>query len=107
MPLTVRERLGPYEIVAQLGAVGTGKAYRARGPRLSRDAAIKAHSNPGFGFGEEKEASGWLSEFSFSSCFAGETGYHALPTALAARIGNELLKVGRNHCAPLRHDLHE
>ena len=34
-------RLGPYEIVRHIGAGGMGEVYRARDPRLGRDAAIK------------------------------------------------------------------
>lgn len=34
-------QLGPYEIVALLGAGGMGEVYRARDPRLARDVAIK------------------------------------------------------------------
>ena len=41
MPLTVGTHLGPYEIVAPLGAGGMGEVYRARDPRLKRDIAIK------------------------------------------------------------------
>ncbi len=41
MPLTPGARLGPYEIVAPLGAGGMGEVYRARDPRLKRDVAIK------------------------------------------------------------------
>jgi eukaryotic-like serine/threonine-protein kinase len=34
-------RLGPYEIVSQIGAGGMGEVYRARDSRLKRDVAIK------------------------------------------------------------------
>jgi eukaryotic-like serine/threonine-protein kinase len=41
MPLTAGQKLGPYEIVAPLGAGGMGEVYRARDTRLGRDVAIK------------------------------------------------------------------
>ena len=41
MPLTVGEKLGPYEIIAPIGAGGMGEVYRARDSRLNRDVAIK------------------------------------------------------------------
>jgi eukaryotic-like serine/threonine-protein kinase len=34
-------RLGPYEVIAPLGAGGMGEVYRARDPKLERDVAIK------------------------------------------------------------------
>ncbi len=41
MPLSTGEKLGPYEIVAPLGAGGMGEVYKARDTRLDRSVAIK------------------------------------------------------------------
>ncbi len=41
MPLAAGTRLGPYEVVAPIGAGGMGEVYRARDTRLQRDVAIK------------------------------------------------------------------
>src|ERR1017187_3844372 len=41
MPLTSGTKLGPYEIVAPIGAGGMGEVYRARDTRLDRTVAIK------------------------------------------------------------------
>jgi len=41
MPLVAGMRLGPYEIVAPIGAGGMGEVYRALDTRLSRTVAIK------------------------------------------------------------------
>jgi len=41
MALTPGAKLGPYEIIAPLGAGGMGEVYRARDPQLGRDVAIK------------------------------------------------------------------
>ncbi|HEU5248676.1 MAG TPA: protein kinase [Thermoanaerobaculia bacterium] len=41
MTLSAGTRLGPYEVLAPLGAGGMGEVYRARDRRLDRDVAIK------------------------------------------------------------------
>ena len=39
--ITAGTKLGPYEIVSQIGAGGMGEVYRARDPKLGRDVAVK------------------------------------------------------------------
>jgi len=41
MSVTIGTKLGPYEIIAPIGAGGMGEVYRARDTRLGRDVAIK------------------------------------------------------------------
>src|SRR5947207_3256999 len=41
MSLAPGVRLGPYQIVAAIGAGGMGEVYRARDARLNRDVAVK------------------------------------------------------------------
>ena len=44
MPLTSGTRLGPYEILAPIGAGGMGEVWKARDTRLDRTVAIKVSS---------------------------------------------------------------
>ena len=41
MPLSSGDKLGPYKILAAIGAGGMGEVYRAEDPRLNRTVAIK------------------------------------------------------------------
>ena len=61
MPLTSGTRLGPYEVVAPLGAGGMGEVYQARDTRLERTVAVKilpahAAADPEFRARFEREA---------------------------------------------------
>jgi Tol biopolymer transport system component/predicted Ser/Thr protein kinase len=61
MALTSGTKLGPYEIVAPIGAGGMGEVYRARDSRLDREVAIKVlpshlSENPEFRARFEREA---------------------------------------------------
>src|ERR1017187_5223403 len=41
MELNPGAKLGPYEIISQIGKGGMGEVWKARDPRLNRDVAIK------------------------------------------------------------------
>jgi Tol biopolymer transport system component len=118
MPLTPGTRLGPYEIVAPLGAGGMGEVYRARDTRLDRDVAVKvlpqhlsSNTDVRARFEREARAVSSLNHPHICTLFDvgrdGETDYlvmeliegesladrlrkGALPTADALRIGEQI-----------------
>jgi eukaryotic-like serine/threonine-protein kinase len=55
MPLSVGDKLGPYECIAPIGRGGMGEVWKARDPRLNRDVAIKV-SDARFSDRFEREA---------------------------------------------------
>src|SRR6202049_3281758 len=55
MPLSAGDKLGPYEILAPIGAGGMGEVWKARDTRLDRIVAIKL-SKPEFSERFEREA---------------------------------------------------
>ena len=73
-------RMGPYEIVAPLGAGGMGEVYRARDPRIARDVALKILSVSRHGddqirrFQQEARAAGALNHPNIVAIF--DVGEH-------------------------------
>lgn len=81
MPLTLGTTLGPYEVLAPLGAGGMGEVYRAHDARLGRDVAVKVVP-PGLAadtdrlqrFEQEARAAGTLSHPNLLTAF--DIGLH-------------------------------
>ena len=46
MPISAGDKLGPYEILAPIGAGGMGEVWKARDTRLNRTVAIKRLQGP-------------------------------------------------------------
>src|SRR6266542_177589 len=65
MSIAAATRLGPYEIIAPVGAGGMGEVYRARDTRLGRDVAVKVLPSS---YADNKER---LQRFEQEACAAG------------------------------------
>src|ERR1700681_4411373 len=81
MPLSPATRLGPYEIIAAIGAGGMGEVYRARDTRLGRIVAVKVlpehlSSNPQSRERFEREAKAISSLSHPHICTLHDVGHH-------------------------------
>jgi Tol biopolymer transport system component len=98
MPLQAGSRLGPYELLAPLGAGGMGEVYRARDPRLDREVAVKvpppgvsADSDRLRRFEHEARAAGTLSHPNVLAVF--DVGEHdGLPYIVSELLEGEGLR---------------
>src|ERR1700674_1061600 len=98
MPISTGARLGPYEILAPIGAGGMGEVYRAKDPRLGRDVAIKvlpasfsADADRLRRFEQEARAAGILNHPNITAVY--DTGAHdGAPYVVSELLEGETLR---------------
>src|SRR5438034_7084248 len=103
MSLTPGARLGPYEILAAIGAGGMGEVYRAHDPRLRRDVAIKvlpaafsADVDRLHRFEQEARAAAALNHPNILAVY--DVGTDAgVPFIVSEVLEGETLQIGRAH----------
>ncbi len=100
MPISTGSRLGPYEILAPIGAGGMGEVWRARDPRLGRDVAIKvlpasfsADADRLRRFEQEARAAGILNHPNITAVFdIGEDEHTGAPYVVQELLEGETLR---------------
>jgi Tol biopolymer transport system component len=98
MPVKPGARLGPYEVLAPLGAGGMGEVYHARDSRLARDVAIKVLPEDSTAdperlqrFAQEAKAAGALNHPNVLVVF--DTGEHeGVPFVVLELLDGETLR---------------
>ncbi len=109
MTLSTGTRLGPYEILAPIGAGGMGEVYRARDERLKRDIAIKvlppelAEDSERRGrFEREARAASGLSHPNILTVY--DIGTHDKTVYIAMELvdGSTLKDIGANGALPVK-----
>ena len=107
MTLRVGRRLGPYEILAPIGAGGMGEVYRARDEGSSRDVAIKvlpasfsADPDRLRRFEQEAKAAGVLT---IPTSSASSTSGHTTDAPYVVRSFSKARRCARSSGGPLSH----
>src|SRR5512145_2777584 len=97
MTLPAGTRLGPFELLAPLGAGGMGEVYRARDTRLGRIVAVKvlqtaAAADPDSRLRFEREARSTFSSWSFSRArrWRGGWGKAPCPSSMCSAVRSRL-----------------
>lgn len=104
MPLSAGAQLGPYEILAPIGAGGMGEVYRARDPRLNRDVAIKV-SQGRFSDRFKREALAVAALNHPNICTVYDIGEHDGRTFIAMELLDGMTLTHRMGRKPLETDL--
>src|ERR1700722_16903479 len=91
MPLSVGDKLGPYEILSPLGEGGMGQVWKARDKRLNRFVAIKtSHKRFSERFEREAQAIAALNHPHICSLYDVGTDYLVMESIEGAQLKGPL-----------------